>query len=200
MMRWDPALIVSLSAARDSRPVSANNTDLVSRIDRLGAARRGFCALAALATTFLLRKESGNPRVIYEVGCSSEGRGENKIKEDAGEGLAAERQREQYEILHLRIEDAERSLYHTDSLVEDLQRVNRALLIPHYRGQIQPEILRVHLRRERVRQTLRLASGDFDSIFGRGQILDDLVVSETSRPERAANIGDGHGSGLVIGE
>lgn len=87
MRGGDPALVV-LRAAGDSRAVSTNDSDLLSRIDLLGALRRLLSALATLAATLLLGEEGADPGVVDEVDGSSESTEEDKVKEDAGFPLA----------------------------------------------------------------------------------------------------------------
>jgi hypothetical protein len=68
----DPALIVRLCAGRDSWAISADNGNLVSGVDLLGALGRLLRALSALAATLLLGEEGGDPRVVDKVGDSTE--------------------------------------------------------------------------------------------------------------------------------
>lgn len=79
----DPALIVGLGARRDSRTVSADNGNLVSRVDGLGALRRSLGALATLATALLLREQSRDPSVVDEVAGAGENGSENEVEEKA---------------------------------------------------------------------------------------------------------------------
>jgi hypothetical protein len=83
--RRDPALIVRLCAAGDSGAVSADNGNLVGRVDLLGAERRLLRALAALATTLLLGEEGGDPGVVDEVGDSAEDGENDEVQEDTVE-------------------------------------------------------------------------------------------------------------------
>jgi hypothetical protein len=80
--RRDPALIVRLCAAGDSGAVSADNGNLVGRVDLLGAERRLLRALAALAATLLLGEEGGDPGVVDEVRDSAEDGENDEVQED----------------------------------------------------------------------------------------------------------------------
>lgn len=77
----DPALVV-LCAGGDSRAVSADNSNLLSGIDLLGALGRLLGALSTLAATFLLGEEGGDPGVVDEEHSASEGAEEDKVEED----------------------------------------------------------------------------------------------------------------------
>jgi hypothetical protein len=80
--RRDPALIVRLCAAGDSGAVSADNGNLIGRVDLLGAERRLLRALAALAATLLLGEEGGDPGVVDEVRDSAEDGENDEVQED----------------------------------------------------------------------------------------------------------------------
>ena len=86
MRDGDPALIVGLGTGGDSRAVSADDGNLVGRVDLLGSTGRLLGALAALATALLLGEEGGDPGVVDEVDGSSEGAQEDDVEEDAGDG------------------------------------------------------------------------------------------------------------------
>ena len=83
MVGRDPGLVVGSGTAGDSRAISANNADLVGRIDLLGSAGRALGALAALAATLLLGEESGDPGVVDEVNGTSKDTAEDEVEEDA---------------------------------------------------------------------------------------------------------------------
>lgn len=67
MVGGDPAFVVCLGAGRDSRTVSADDGDLFGWIDGPGSTRGLLGALAALASTALLREECSNPGAVDEV-------------------------------------------------------------------------------------------------------------------------------------
>ena len=75
--------------------------------------------------------------------------------------------------LHLRVEPANGSLDDADSLVVDLASVDLAGGALEHSGEVQTEILRVHLSRERVGEGLVLAGGDGDAIALGGQVAQD---------------------------
>jgi hypothetical protein len=81
----NPALVEStgLGTGGDSRAISANNRDLVGRVDLLGSLGRSLSALAALAAPLLLREQSRDPGVVDEVASAAEGREEEEVEEDA---------------------------------------------------------------------------------------------------------------------
>lgn len=83
MRRRDPALVVRLCARCDSRAISANDGDLVSGVDLLGALGRLLRALAALAAALLLGEEGGDPGVVDEVEGSAKDAEEHEVEEDA---------------------------------------------------------------------------------------------------------------------
>lgn len=78
-----------------------------------------------------------------------------------------------WQVLHLRVEPAHGSLDDADSLVVDLTSVDLAGGTLEHSGDVQAEILRVHLSRERVREGLVLAGGDGDAIALGGQVAQD---------------------------
>lgn len=84
MVGRDPRLIVGGGTAGDSRAVSTDNADLLSRVDLLGTARGALGALAALSATLLLREEGGDPGVVDEVDGTSKDTAEDEVEEDAG--------------------------------------------------------------------------------------------------------------------
>jgi hypothetical protein len=83
----NPALVesTSLGTSGDSRAISANNRDLVGRVDLLSSLRRFLSALAALAAPLLLREQSRDPGVVDEVAGAAEGGEEEEVEEDAVE-------------------------------------------------------------------------------------------------------------------
>jgi hypothetical protein len=81
--RGDPALVVGLCAGGDSGAVGTNNSNLIGRVDLLGAERRLLRALATLAAALLLGEEGGDPGVVDEVGDSAEDAENNEVQENA---------------------------------------------------------------------------------------------------------------------
>jgi hypothetical protein len=81
--RRNPALVIGLCAGGDSGAVGTNNSNLIGRVDLLGAERRLLRALATLAAALLLGEEGGDPGVVDEVGNSAEDAQNNEVQEDA---------------------------------------------------------------------------------------------------------------------
>jgi hypothetical protein len=79
----NPALIVCFCATCDSRAIRSNDARLIRWIDLLRTAGRTFRALAALASSFLLREECRDPGVVDEVDRPAEGCCEEEVEEDA---------------------------------------------------------------------------------------------------------------------
>ena len=107
--------------------------------------------------------------------------------------------------VHLRVENRHGSFYYGDGLVINHLSENIALLILQHGRNIQPEILRVQLRRETVRHALLLARRYTHTISLRGEIAhDDGRVGGArdvrGRYEGAADDGDDYGGGLVVGD
>ena len=84
--RGDPRLVVSLCARSDSGTISANNGDLVRRVDLLGLLAGCLCALAALAAAFLLWEQGRDPGVVDEVDGSAETGEQDKVEKDTVRG------------------------------------------------------------------------------------------------------------------
>lgn len=83
MSSGDPALIICLRSGSDGRAISANDSNLISGVDLLGATGRLLGAFTTLTTALLLGEESGNPGVINEVHGSAEHAEEDEVQEDA---------------------------------------------------------------------------------------------------------------------
>lgn len=75
--------------------------------------------------------------------------------------------------VHLRVEEAHRSLDDAYSLIVDLLGVYFALCALEYSRNAQRKILRVHLGRESVGQALALASWDGDAVARGGEVAQD---------------------------
>ena len=84
MSRRDPTFVVRLGATRHSRAIRTNDTDLVGRIDLLGAAGGFLGALAAFAAATLLGEEGGDPGAVDEITGAGEGGEEEEVEEDSG--------------------------------------------------------------------------------------------------------------------
>lgn len=94
--------------------------------------------------------------------------------------------------VHLRVEEAHRSLNHANGLIVDLLGDNLALGALENRRDAQGKVLGVHLRRKRIGQALALASRDGHAIARGGEIAeDDRWVGSAGdilrRQERAAD-------------
>jgi hypothetical protein len=75
--------------------------------------------------------------------------------------------------LHLRVEPGQRCLNDADGLVVDLLGVDLAGCALEHSGDVQAQVLRVHLGRERVGESLVLAGGDGDAVALGGQVAQD---------------------------
>ena len=102
--------------------------------------------------------------------------------------------------IHLWIEDAGRRLNNTDSLVEDLHRVESILIILYDCHELQTQVLRVHLCCEAVGDRLLLASWNLDSVALSGEVAEDLrrpldgikgTADEGNRNWARLGVGDG---------
>lgn len=83
-----------------------------------------------------------------------------------------ERAENGFQSLQLRIKYARIGLDDRNSAIEGLQGVE-GICRADDGGQIESQILRVHVRLEAVGQALLLARSDLDSILDRGQVADD---------------------------
>jgi hypothetical protein len=99
--------------------------------------------------------------------------------------------------LHLRVEPADGSLNNADGLVVDLASVDLAGGALEHGGEVQAEVLRVHLGRERVGEGFLLACGDAHAVFLGGEVLEDLGLIGLGG-ERAADNQDLDGLGLLV--
>ena len=82
-MRWNPAFIVSLCPRGNGRPISANDGDLIGRINLLRLAGGFLGPFTTFAATAGLWKEGGDPCTVDEVDGTEKARQEDKVKEDA---------------------------------------------------------------------------------------------------------------------
>jgi hypothetical protein len=98
---------------------------------------------------------------------------------------------------HLRVEPADGSLNNADGLVVDLASVDLAGGALEHGGEVQAQVLGVHLGRERVGESLLLACRDADAVFLRGEVLEDLGLVGLGG-ERAADNHDLDGLSLLV--
>jgi hypothetical protein len=110
-----------------------------------------------------------------------------------------------YEIcfLHLRVEPGHGRLDNADSLVVDLTSVDLARGALQHGGEVQAQVLRVHLSRERVSEGLVLASGDGDTITLGSQVAQDggdlrRAGDIDGGREGSADDQDGDGFGFLV--
>lgn len=107
--------------------------------------------------------------------------------------------------VHLWVKDTHRCFDYAHGLIKHHLRKHLALTILQDRCNVQPQILRVQLRRERVGQTLPLSCRDLHAISLRCQVAHDLRWIRGSRSieqsgQRAADYLHGYGGGLVVGD
>lgn len=202
----DPALVVGLGAGGDGRAVGADDGHLVGRVDLLGLAGGALRALAALAAAALLREERRDPGVVDEVAGAAERGGEEEVEEDAvfvkseGFSLCSTRWAQNS---HLRVEEADGRLDDADGLVVDLLGVDLAGGALEDGGEVEAQVLRVHLGREGVGEALALAGGDGDAVALRGQVAQDdghlgRAGHVDGRRQRAAHDQHLHRLGLLV--
>lgn len=136
MMRGNPTLIVSLSPTRHRRSISAQHTDLVTRVDFLASTGGTFRALAAFSVLSFLREECRDPGAVDEVASSGENGGEEEVEEDATQRQAVSsfemnRKVRTGKNLQLRIKKTRIRLHNTNRLI-----ISRNLIqAPHIRRQ-----------------------------------------------------------------
>lgn len=105
----------------------------------------------------------------------------------------------------MRVEQREGRLDDRDRLVVHRLANHVALRIAEHGGDVEPQVLRVQLRREGVRQGLALAGGDLHAVALRGEVAhDDGRVGRAGRvgggQQRATNDRDVDRGGLVVGD
>lgn len=88
----DPTLIVGLCAGGNGRTIGTDDSNLVSRINLVGAGGRLLCALAAFATALCLGEKGGDPGIVDEVSSSSKHTKKNQVQEDATTDVSLRRQ------------------------------------------------------------------------------------------------------------
>jgi len=107
------------------------------------------------------------------------------------------------EFLHLRVEPRQGRLNDADSLVVDLTGVDLAGGALEHGGEVQAQVLRVHLGCEGVGEGLVLAGGDGDAIALGGQVAEDggdlrRAGDIDGSGEGATNDQDLDGLGLLV--
>lgn len=102
----------------------------------------------------------------------------------------------------MRIKYACIRFHNADSAIESLQGVELPFTVGEYSGQIQPQVLRVQLRREAVAHTVLLTSRDLHIVSRRGQISDNARAFwvDVRCPETAADEVDSDWGGLVVAD
>jgi hypothetical protein len=198
----DPRLVVGSTTgqgtAGDSRAVSTDNADLLGRVDLLAATRGALGTLTTLAATLLLGEEGGDPGVVDEVDGTGKDTAEDQVEEDAvatGQSVIDQANELRKRCLHLRVEEAGRSLNNRYSAVESRVGVQHSKVVLEDGGQVEGQILRVHVGSEAVGGSLLLAGRDQQVVLGDGQVVDGLGVHEGATDEAKVN-----GSSLVVGD
>lgn len=97
----------------------------------------------------------------------------------------------------MRVEPANGSLDNADGLVVNLAGVDLTGGALEHGGEVQAQVLGVHLGREGVGEGLLLAGGDADAVFLGGEVLEDLGLVGLGG-ERAADDQDLDGLGLLV--
>lgn len=100
---------------------------------------------------------------------------------------------------HLRVEDAGLRFHHAHSAIEGLNGEELALAVRQNGGQVQTEVLGVHLSGEAVADALLLTRGDLDAIARGSQVTDNLALF-IETPQAASDEVHGDGIGLVVRE
>jgi hypothetical protein len=98
---------------------------------------------------------------------------------------------------HLWVEPANGSLNNADGLVVDLAGVDLAGGALEHCGEVQAQVLGVHLGRERVGEGFLLACRDADAVLLGGEVLEDLGLVGLGG-EGAADDHDLDGLGLLV--
>lgn len=164
-----------MCAAGDSWAIGTDNAGLVGRVDLLCSLRRALGTLAALATTLLLGEQSGDPGLVDEVAGSGEDTGEDEVEEDAVRlyqyGLFKREGTD--DCSHLRVKERGGSLDNGDGLVEHLLGEHGTLGVLDDGGQVEGQVLGVHLGCEAVGKRLLLAGRDGDIVAGGRQVADN---------------------------
>lgn len=99
----------------------------------------------------------------------------------------------------MRVKDASLGLNHAHGAIEGLNGEELALAIGHDGGELQANILGVHLSGEAVADALLGIGGDLDAITGSGQVTDCLAFLLLS-PQATADEVHGDWVGLIVGD
>jgi len=83
MVCRDPTLVIRLRTRSHSWPISSNDRHLVRGVNFLRLTRGSLGSLASFTAAALLGEERCDPGAVDEVACSSKGRTEEEIEEDA---------------------------------------------------------------------------------------------------------------------
>lgn len=86
------------------------------------------------------------------------------------------RTKENATVLHLGVENAGFRLHDTDSAIIGIDGVEVALGAGDDRGELESDILGVHLGGEAVAQALLLTSGDINTISGGSQVANHMAL------------------------
>lgn len=97
--------------------------------------------------------------------------------------------------LHLRVEEAHRSLNNRDSAIESRVGVQHAHVVLENGGQVEGQVLGVYLGSEAVGCSLLLASRDQKVVLAEGQVADSLGADEGTTNEAKVN-----GGSLMVGD
>ena len=105
-------------------------------------------------------------------------------------------------VSHLGVEDAGVWFDNRHSAVVCLNSVENVLVVADDSRNVQSQILRVHVRRNRVRNTLFRSCGNLHAIANSGQVSDEARSGwvEVGCPKTASREIDGDGFGLVVAE
>ena len=79
MVGWNPALIIRLGTRCNSRSVSTDNRNLVSRVDFLRLARGTLGPFASFTAAALLGEERGDPGTVDEIAGPEKGGQEEEV-------------------------------------------------------------------------------------------------------------------------
>lgn len=194
MVRGNPVSVVGSSGGNSGTGALLHGLGLGT----LGTA--GGSLLAGLAGLALLREVGSDPDGIEEVDDTGERGEEEEVQEDAAKRIVSQLTKPYVRgTLHLGVEDAGLGLNHTHSAIEGLNGEELTLMVRENGSDLQTKILRVHLSRKVVADTLLLACRDFNAIARGGQVTDDLAFF-LKIPQAASDEVHGDGIGLIVGD
>lgn len=101
--------------------------------------------------------------------------------------------------LHLRVENASLRFDNTDSPVIGVNVVQVSSGSDD-RGELESQVLGMHLRRKGIAQTLLLPSRNLDAVLGGGQVANNAALLVVKIPQRAANKVDRNRRRLPVGD